>query len=105
MRIAFLGSEGVPYPNAFAKITEEIGARLVERGHEVLVYGRRRYVPEITPYRGMLRVAVPSWNSKHFDTITFSLLSTLHLMRSGWADVAHYHGIGPSILAALPRLR
>jgi glycosyltransferase involved in cell wall biosynthesis len=105
MRIAFLGSEGVPYPNAFAKISEEIGWRLVERGHEVLVYGRRRYVPEATPYRGMMRVPVSSWNSKHLDTITFTFLSTLHLLRSGWADIAHYHGIGPSVLAVMPALR
>ena len=105
MRIAFLGSEGVPYPNAFAKITEEVGSRLVERGHEVLVYGRRRCAPEDTRYRGMMRVPLSSWNSKHLDTITFSFLSTLHLLRSGWADIAHYHGIGPSVLAGLPALR
>jgi len=105
MRIAILGSEGVPYPNAFAKISEEIGCRLVERGHEVLVYGRRRFVPDATPYRGMMRVPIPSWNSKHLDTITFTFLSTLHLLRSGWADIAHYHGIGPSLLAVLPPLR
>jgi glycosyltransferase involved in cell wall biosynthesis len=105
VRIAYLGSEGVPYPGAFAKITEEIGARLVDRGHEILVYGRRRLVPEATPYRGIARVPLPSWNSKHLDTITFSALSTLDLLRSGWADVAHFHGIGPAVLAPLPALR
>lgn len=105
MRIAFLGSEGVPYPNAFAKITEEIGQRLVGRGHEVLVFGRRHFVPDSTPYHGMLRVPLPSWNSKHLDTLSFTFLSVIHLLCSGWADVAHIHGIGPSILARLPSLR
>jgi glycosyltransferase involved in cell wall biosynthesis len=105
MRIAFLGSEGVPYPNAFAHITEQIGTRLVDRGHEVLVYGRKHFVPESTPYRGMQRVALPSLNTKHFDTISFVMLSALHLLRTGWADVAHIHGIGPSTFAKLPRLR
>ena len=105
MRIAFLGSEGIPYPNAFAKITEEIGARLVERGHDVVVFGRRHLVPESSPYRGMLRVPVRSWNSKHLDTLSSTFLSSLKLLSSGWADIAHFHGIGPAVLAGLPKLR
>jgi glycosyltransferase involved in cell wall biosynthesis len=105
MKVAFLGAEGVPYPAAFAKITEEIGARLADRGNEVLVYGRRRYVAHNDAYRGMQRRAVTSFNTKHFDTLSFSSLSMLHLLGSGWADVAHIHGIGPGPLAAGPRLR
>lgn len=105
MNIAFVGSEGVPYPAAFASITEEVGARLVDRGHGVTVYGRRRLVPDASPYRGMARVPVRSWNSKHLDTITFSGASLLHALWAGWADVVHIHGVGPAPLAWLPRIR
>ena len=105
MRIAFVGSEGVPYHAAFAKITEEIGCRLAAAGHQVIVYGRRRYVPDGSPYRGMLRVPLPSWNTKHLDTPTFTLLSVLHVLRRAEVDIAHIHGIGPAIWALLPRMR
>lgn len=104
MRIAFVGAEGVPYPNAFAKITEEIGTRLVTNGHSVLVFCRRRFVNDWTDYRGMKRVVLDSWNTKHLDTITFSTLATLLLLLRRYSvDLVHFHGIGPSTLSLLPR--
>ena len=105
MRIAFLGAHGVPFHGAFDKVTEEIGSRLVERGHEVTVYGRRRCVPHSDPYRGLKRVPLPSWDTKHLDTISSTFLSALHLITNGGADIAHIHGAGPALCALLPRLR
>lgn len=105
MRVAFLGAEGVPYPAAFAKITEEVGSRLVERGHEVTVYCRPRYVAQRGPYRGMNRVQIPSWDTKHLDTLSFTFLSTIDLFVHRRAEIAHYHAIGPAPLGVLPRLR
>ncbi len=103
MRIAFLGAEGVPYPAAFAKITEEVGRRLAERGHEVTVYCRSRMVSDKGSYLGMRRIRIPSLDTKHLDTLSFVLLSALDLIGRRRADVAHFHGIGPAPLAVLPR--
>ena len=45
MRLAILGSRGVPANyGGFETFAEELGSRLAERGHDVTVYGRDRYV-------------------------------------------------------------
>jgi glycosyltransferase involved in cell wall biosynthesis len=48
-------------------------------------------------------VVTPTLRTKHLDTITHTLTSTLHAMRSG-AEVIHYHGVGPSLLSWVPRI-
>ena len=46
MRIAILGTRGVPANyGGFETFAEELGKRLVQRGHQVTVYGRDRSVP------------------------------------------------------------
>ena len=45
MRIAMVGTRGVPASySGFETCVEEVGARLVERGHEVTVYCRSHHV-------------------------------------------------------------
>ena len=55
MRIAMIGTRGVPAAyGGFETAVEEIGRRLVERGHDVIVYTRtddRRNAPR--EYLGM----------------------------------------------------
>ena len=44
MRIAILGTRGIPANyGGFETFAEELSVRLVERGHDVTVYGRERY--------------------------------------------------------------
>ena len=46
MRIAILGIRGVPANyGGFETFAEQLGMRLVQRGHEVTVYGRDRSIP------------------------------------------------------------
>lgn len=102
MRVAFLGAEGIPYPAAFARYTEEVGKRLVKKGYQVWVYCRKHYVSNNSDFMGMKRIILPSLNSKYFDTISHSFLSALHaLVRR--PDIISIHGIGPSSLAIIPR--
>ena len=105
LTIAYIGAEGVPYPNAFAKITEEIAVRLVKRGHTAWVYCRKHFVANDSDYKGIKRIVVPSLNTKHFDTISSSFLSILHIiLNKKKIDIVHIHGIGPSIFAFIPRI-
>lgn len=55
MKIAFVGSRGVPaLYSGFETAVTELGVRLVERGHEVVVYCRKGYGDESEPaYRGI----------------------------------------------------
>ena len=43
MRIAYIAVKGVPIGGGIEKLTEEIGSRLVAKGHEVVVYSSRDY--------------------------------------------------------------
>ena len=105
LKIAFIGSEGIPYPNAFSKITEEIAKRLVNRGHKIVVYGRKHLVKNSNDYLGIKRINLPSIRSKHLETITNSFISTIHACYNHKAfDIIHIHGIGPSILSIIPRV-
>ncbi len=102
--VAFIGQRGVPATyGGIEHHVEEIGARLVERGHRVTVYCRTNY----TPYRpathlGMRLRYVPTVGTKHLDAIVHSGLSSALAVRKGY-DVIHYQAIGPGVTAPLAR--
>lgn len=100
-----IGQKGVPSRSGGIEIhVEELGTRLVKMGHEVIAYSRKEYCKEICDsYHGITIEYVPNIDSKHLDTITYSLVSTIKAIRSG-AQIIHFHASGPSIFAFLPRL-
>lgn len=104
LRIAVIGSRGVPATfGGIEHHVEELGARMVQRGHEVIVYARTNYVERpLTTYRGMRVVTLPTVSSKHLDAIVHSSLATVKAMGER-VDVVQYHAIGPGIPAVLPR--
>lgn len=79
MRIAIMGSRGVPAAyGGFETMAEELGARLVERGHEVTVYGRSHVVPAgLRTHRGMRLRVLPTIRHKYLDTVVHTALSVL----------------------------
>ncbi len=88
MRIAMLGTRGVPAAyGGFETAVEEIGARLVQRGHEVTVYGNRS-APEVSEHRGMRVVHVPALPLKQLDTLSRTGLATLHAIAGDAPDAA-----------------
>lgn len=107
MRIAMLGNRGVPANwGGSDTATEEIGARLVERGHEVVVYCRKHnsdYDEDV--YRGMRRIVLPSLRVKSLDTLGHTLLSLLHAELFDAADVMSFNGVGNSFVLPLVHLR
>jgi len=104
LRIAMVGQRGVPATfGGIEHHVEELGARLVERGHEVIVYARPNYLDApIEEHRGMRVKVLPTVDSKHLDAIVHSGVSTTAAIRER-VDVIHYHAIGPGIPGALPR--
>lgn len=106
MRIAFIGSRGVPARySGVETFVEQLGARLVERGHTVTVYVRRHGDGhEGQVYRGMRLLRVAGIATKHLDTISHTLVSCLHALFRPY-DVVVMSISGNSPLAFLPRLR
>jgi glycosyltransferase involved in cell wall biosynthesis len=105
LRIAMLGTRGVPARySGFETCAEELGARLATRGHAVTVYCRVPHTAHPGPtYRGMRLVKLPTIRQKHLDTITHSLLSSLHALVMRY-DIALFFNVGTSPVTWIPRL-
>lgn len=103
MKIAMVGLKGIPFPSGIENFTEQVGWRLVERGHEVTVYVRP-YVEVGETHRGIRIRRLPSLNTKHLDALSHTFLATLDVMFLD-VDIVHYHALGPSMFSLLPRLR
>jgi len=84
---------------------EEIGSRLVQRGHQVTVYCRKHndYAPGQVSYKGMRRVVLPSINTLNLDLLSHTFLCFFHMIGERF-DVVHFHGVGNALLFPLFKL-
>ncbi len=105
MKIALLGTRGVPASySGFETCVEQLGKRLVARGHEVTVYCRSHHIRyEGSHYLGMRLVKLPTVANKYLDTIVHSFLSSLHALAQRY-DIALYFIAGNSPVTWIPRL-
>jgi glycosyltransferase involved in cell wall biosynthesis len=80
MRVAIMGTRGIPANyGGFETFAEELSTRLVERGHDVTVYGRAHHVPRgLRVHRGVRLVVLPTIRHKYLDTLTHTLLSVAY---------------------------
>ena len=105
MKIAMIGQKGIP--SQFGGVethVAELSTRLVRAGHEVTAYGRSWYCDRgTTRYNGIEVKILPSLHTKHLDAISHTFLATLHACLFLRPDVIHFHGVGPSLLAWLPK--
>ncbi len=106
MRIAHIGQKGIPgHSGGVEAHVDEIARRLARRSHDVTVYVRTWYTPAgVTGYEGVRLVHTPTIKTKHLDATLHTLTSSIHALTQRF-DVVHYHAIGPSALAWMPRLR
>ena len=83
MRVAFIGTRGVPARySGFETCVEQVGRRMVERGHTVVVYCRSlHYEQRPSEYLGMQLRYLPSVRQKHLETLSHSALSAFRLGR------------------------
>lgn len=116
MRIAMIGQKGFEIGERGGGIEQHVRALslyLGRRGHEVTVYARRRYVPAASvstarskrngEHPGVTVRYMPTIYRKNLEAIVHTFLSTLDALLRPY-DIIHYHGVGPSTLAWIPRL-
>ena len=108
MRIAVIGSKGLPpQQGGIEHHCAEIYPRMVLKGHSVDLYARASYNQksrsEAYYHRGVKVIPVPCFNQKGVDALTTSMLSSLNCLGRNY-DVIHFHALGPSIFAWLPKL-
>jgi glycosyltransferase involved in cell wall biosynthesis len=105
MRIALMGTRGVPASySGFETAVEQLGKRLVQRGHQVTVYCR---TPHITypgdTYLGMRLVKFRTIRNKYFDTLFHTFISCVHACTKRY-DAAVMFIAGNSLVAWIPRV-
>lgn len=106
LKIAMVGLKGLPAKwGGIEKFVEEVGRRLVERGHQVTVFGSRWYCGERARSRhlGMRLKVLPSIPVQAADALSRALLAALPLAATGY-DVIHFHGFASYFLVPLVRL-
>ena len=105
MKIALIGQKGIPMKfGGIEKHVERLAVGLTKKGHDVFVYTRPWYTsPRLKMYKGVHLISVKSWHTKHLDAISHTFFSTLHALKQDY-DIIHYHGVGPALLAWIPRL-
>lgn len=102
MKIAILGTRGIPARyGGFETFAEELSRRLVERGHQVSVYCRRRHGQPY--YLGVRLRYLPAVPHKYLETITHTALATLDLLARR-PDAALYCNAANALFTLLPRL-
>lgn len=105
MRIAFIGQKGMPTKSGgVERHVENLALFLAKKGQEVIVYNRRGYLPEnISEWQGVTIVTKPFINTMSLAAISHYFLATIDALRRK-VDAIHFHGIGSSLLAWMPRL-
>ena len=103
MKIAFVAVKGIPIGGGIEKLTEEIGTRMVTKGHEVTVYSSRDYGSKDGYFNRMTIKTVPSINTKNWHKFSICFNATFDVIRRAEADIVHVHAVGPSIFSILPR--
>jgi len=104
MKIAMIGQKGVPATyGGIERHVDEISRRLVRRGHDVSVFCRLYYTPADAVLDGIHLLRRPSIHTKHLDTATHVAWASLEATLRKF-DIVHFHALGPSVLAWMPRL-
>lgn len=81
LHVAMIGTRGVPAAyGGFETAVEEVGRRLVERGHHVTVYCRNADT-SIKTHLGMELVHLPAVKKRSLETLSHTGLSVLHAMK------------------------
>lgn len=106
MRIVMLGTRGVPARyGGFETAIEEVGSRLVERGHQVTVYCRQPPGEQVLrEHAGMRLVTMPALKRRSLETLSHTALSVL-TPSVGGADAALVFNAANAPLLPVIRMR
>jgi len=100
-----MGIRGIPACyGGFETFAEELATRLVERGHDVTVYGRSNIIKDdINIYKGVRIKILPTISHKYLDTVVHTFLSVIHSLFNRY-DVILICNAANSVFSFIPRL-
>jgi glycosyltransferase involved in cell wall biosynthesis len=106
LKIAFLVVKNIARGGGIEKYTQELGRRLVERGHDVTVYSMGHYGEVAAEFMGMRVIRVPCIRKAALEKLSASAAAALFLFLSHWDyDIVHCHSVAAGAFAPLIRLK
>lgn len=103
MKIAHFVLKGMPFPGGIERYVEEVGPRLVLRGHRVRIYSVGYRTTVTSDHKGMEVCRVPAIPLKTLEKPTSALAAAFAELSSD-SDVVHVHAFGPSLFGLLPKM-
>jgi len=105
LRIAIFGGRGIPSTYSGTEtFLIELAPRLVERGHEVIVYCRRSlFRDRPSHYNGVRLIYLPSVETKNLGTFTHTLACMIDVLRRG-VDAMLVTNVANAFHCIIPRI-
>src|SRR5215813_2534314 len=105
LRLAIFGGRGIPSTYSGTEtFFIELAPRLAERGHDVIVYCRKRLFPERpATYRGVRLIYLPSIETKTMGTLTHTLACMIDVLRRQ-VDAMLVTNVANAFHCAIPRM-
>ena len=103
MKIVFIVLKGIPLGGGIETYSEEVGSRLAQRGHDVIVYTMRHYGTTEGMFKGMEIKSIRTLKYRSFEKMISSFLATLKHIGED-SDIIHYHAFGPAMFCFIPRV-
>lgn len=103
MKIAYLGSKGLPSKSGTERVVEAIVSRLSDK-HEITIYCDSRYTPKGTKVDGIHLIRISTIKGKYIQATSLFLLSALHALFTRY-DVIHLQSIEASFILPILRLK
>jgi len=105
LRLAICGGRGIPSTYSGTEtFFIELAPRLAERGHDVIVYCRKKLFAERpATYRGVRLIYLPSFETKTLSTLTHTFACMVDVLRRK-VDAILVTNVANAFHCAIPRL-
>jgi glycosyltransferase involved in cell wall biosynthesis len=105
LRLAIFGGRGIPSTySGYEAFFIELAPRLVERGHDVIVYCRKSLFQERPPlYKGVRLIYLPSIETKNLGTLTHTAVCMFDVLRRR-VDAMLVANVANAFHCIIPRL-
>lgn len=105
MKIAFIAIKGINRIGGVETYTLELGRRLVDAGHQVIVYTiKTSQYSRPFFHEGMWIIPLPTLKHLYFEKMVLVIMASFHQFTINNLDIVHYQAIGPSLFSFIPRL-
>jgi glycosyltransferase involved in cell wall biosynthesis len=103
MKIAYLGSKGLPSKSGTERVVEAITNGLSGK-HEITVYCDSRYTPKGTEVEGIHLIRVFTPKGKRLQATSLFIASAIHSLINKY-DLIHVHGVDTCFVLPILRLK